>query len=245
MAFVDILGWSKAMESNSAATLYDALEPLRLRGEFHNEAYRQQVQAEYGNRLNPQMLMTQYGFFSDCFVFSMPVEMGGRIYNAVSEIMVAFLRNGFALRGGIAVGSLFHRDQIVFGNGLVAAYRIESDMAKFSRIMVDESVIAEIGIKDYDAVIKDHLGNWVVDPFPWYAKGDDMKGLLQQMFTPSQIIEVIRKKLTEFSGEPRLRDMWRFQAEVCARSLEKYGDVARDWVAELRTLIRVGSAGAT
>lgn len=243
VAFVDILGWATAMESNSAAFLYDVLEPLRNQGEIHNEGVRQHLITKFGKNVNPLFLNTHYSFFSDCFIYSMPVSMGSRIYDAISRIVQLLLNKGFVVRGGITLGNMFHRDQIAFGPALVAAYRIESDEAKFARVMISNSAIEETGIDKHDAVMRDHLGNWIIDPFPWMVTADDMRNTLEQLFNPRGIIQILSQKISDFSGQPRQKDIWRFQAEVCALSLEKYGEVANDWVIDIRNIARITAAG--
>lgn len=242
VAFVDILGWAKAMESNSAAFLYDVLEPLRNYGEIHNEGVRQEIINKFGKNANPLFLNVQYSFFSDCFIYSMPVSMGSRIYDSISKIVQLLLNKGFVARGGITSGNMFHRDQIAFGPALVAAYRIEADEAKFARVMIADSAIKETGIGEHDAVMRDHLGNLIVDPFPLMATTDDMRNLLEQLFNPTGIIQILSQNISDFSGQSRQKDIWRFQAEVCALSLEKYGEVANDWVIELRNIARNAAA---
>ena len=239
VAYIDILGWSTVTESMSAADLYEILEPLRLRGESHNESYRQQLISKFGANVNPMFLEVQYTFFSDSFIFSMPTSMGARIYDAISEIMRDLLKKGFAVRGGITAGQLFHCDQVVFGSALIAAHRIESEEANFARVMVDENAIRSTGIRQYYAVIKDQLGNWIVDPFPLCATSSDMKDLIQQIYEPKHILQIIDQKITDYASQSRIRDIWRFQAEVCALSLEKYGDIANDWVAYLRAIAEI------
>ena len=50
----------------------------------------------------------------------------------MSLVHVVDLR--LARRGGVAIGDIYHDDEAVFGPGLVRAYDIESNVAKFPRI---------------------------------------------------------------------------------------------------------------
>ena len=50
-----------------------------------------------------------------------------------------------ARRGGVAIGDIYHDDEAVFGPGLVRAYDIESNVAKFPRIVVDHEVLDTCG----------------------------------------------------------------------------------------------------
>jgi len=239
VAYVDILGWTQATETKHAWELLQTLQPVIDRGSFHNEYMRQTALEKHGDRVNPVMLGVQFGFFSDCFVSSVPASFEGRIYSIVSDIMRPLLKQGFVLRGGIAAGKLFHQDNVVFGPALIRAYRIEQDEAKFARILVDRSALLASGAHEHNAVIQDHLGNWIIDPFPCIASTEEshMHDLLCQFFDPATVVRTIGVKLREYENKPRLHDIWRFQAEVCAISLEKYGSPAADWVNELRALV--------
>ena len=214
------------------------LQPLIDRAAFHNEDSRQRAIEKYEDRVNPIMLGVQFGFFLDCFVFRVPTSFQGRIYSMVSEIILPLLKQGFLLRGGIAAGKLVHRDNILFGPAMIRAYSIERREAKFARVLVDPSALTAVERQEDDALIQDHLGNWVVDPFPWVATTNEsrMQDMLHQLFDPTAPIRVIDGKVQEYEGVPRLRDIWRFQAQVCALSLQKYGPPAGDWVKALRAL---------
>jgi hypothetical protein len=48
---------------------------------------------------------------------------------------------GVRTRGGIAFGRLFHRRDMVFGEGLVRAYRLESEIAIYPRAVIDDKII--------------------------------------------------------------------------------------------------------
>jgi hypothetical protein len=236
VAIVDVLGWSMATKTESASILFNALEPLMDRCAIHNEEYRQKLVNDFGDRVNPLMLNVQFGFISDCLILSMPVNIGSRIYSSVSDIMRKFLNSGFLVRGGVTAGSLFHRDQIVFGPALVEAHKIEANDAKFARVLIDISAINETGIGQDDAVMKDHLGNYIVDPFPSIATSPDMKKMLDGFFRLDHLIEITGENIKKFGIQPRIRDKWRFQAKVCALSLGKYGDVTNDWVEKFNDL---------
>jgi hypothetical protein len=51
------------------------------------------------------------------------------------------LRRGILTRGGIALGQLLHHHNVIFGPALVRAYRLESQLALFPRVIVDAPVL--------------------------------------------------------------------------------------------------------
>jgi hypothetical protein len=184
--------------------------------------------------VNPLMLAVQFGFFSDCFVLSMPVSHGDRILSSLSEISYRFLERGFAIRGGVAAGALYHLDNVVFGPALIAAVGLEGT-TRLARIQLDESAVQFCAVDDdLTAVITDHDGLLVVDPFPVVAKHTADESLIPMGPTPP-ILELLARNaasLTELSH----RDKWRYLANLCATSLEKYSAHNPQWSRECRKI---------
>lgn len=54
------------------------------------------------------------------------------------------LKRGILTRGGVALGRLLHHDNVIFGPALVRAYRLESQLALFPRVIVDPPVLESI-----------------------------------------------------------------------------------------------------
>src|ERR1700756_3728702 len=52
---------------------------------------------------------------------------------------------GFLIRGGIALGGLYHSSDIVFGEALIDAYRLESKVAVYPRILISPTVLRRPG----------------------------------------------------------------------------------------------------
>lgn len=236
-AYVDILGWSEAIKTESALSLYNALKPIIERAAFNSQPHRNALLEKYGNKINPLMLEVQFGFFSDCLVLSIPVSMEGRIYDVISHISMKLLQRGFAVRGGISAGELFHNDQIIFGPALIEAHKIESQQANFPRVMIDPRAIEATGINPDYSIMTDPYNDWVVDMFPYQAKAPDMRNLIQQFYDPDLIIEVITTKLLSTQNIQTSNEKWRYQATLCAESLKKYGAASQDWVYKLEKLV--------
>src|SRR5947207_13388238 len=56
----------------------------------------------------------------------------------VSRLQLGLLATGIFTRGGIAKGRLHHTDKVVFGPAMLEAYRLESSISRFPRVLVDE-----------------------------------------------------------------------------------------------------------
>ncbi len=78
--------------------------------------------------------------FSDCFAVS---DIGALAYTVVARVQeLAFTlleEEGMLCRGGIVEDRLHHRDGVVFGPALVRAYAIESRVANYPRIVVEDA----------------------------------------------------------------------------------------------------------
>jgi hypothetical protein len=91
--------------------------------------------------------------------------------DAIATIQLHATARGFLMRGGIAVGDLIHDDDMVFGPALNRALELESKIAKYPRIIVDDDVAKigdarniiseEGGLKFLDPFTTAYFGNWI------------------------------------------------------------------------------------
>lgn len=82
------------------------------------------------------------------------------IIDIVSFWQSMLLRHGLLLRGGIAIGDLYMRDIFIYGKALINAYKLESEIAIYPRIIASSRVAYLCG---NDAIIKDFDGQWFVN----------------------------------------------------------------------------------
>lgn len=153
IAFIDILGSSEAIKK-------DAEESLNI------------VHQAYENSLNMfRGLFRDYymrpivKIFSDNIVVAVPCReerfkrsafLAVAMMSAI--IQVDFLKKGWLTRGGIASGSFFADEVMVWGTALVNAYKLESTVAIYPRVVVDPGLIGELrlGIQS-----DDHCKMWL------------------------------------------------------------------------------------
>src|SRR2546426_3373667 len=144
VAFIDILGFSQhvrrtADEPAFVARLYDALRLVDRQG-------RLWVAQAIGGPDTPAAEVAaqtaamdfRMQVFSDSLVLSQRGNVGGLLFVRVSQLAMALLELDVLIRGGIAQGSLYHDDTVVFGPALVEAYTLESKRAKFPRVIVSQ-----------------------------------------------------------------------------------------------------------
>ncbi len=106
--------------------------------------------------------------FSDHIVISFP-PVGDPLFASepyhlalkCSEAFIAKLVRdaldlGLLLRGGAAIGSVYHKEGVIVGEALVKAYELESTVARYPRIAVSQSVYSQYG--DYFHIKADDDG---------------------------------------------------------------------------------------
>ncbi|MGO7175361.1 hypothetical protein ACCT06_15940 [Rhizobium ruizarguesonis] len=131
VAFVDILGFS--------ALVREADRDPELRRRIA-QALRQ-VSALQGPIEGDTSFRAQN--FSDCLILTADKTASGlwRLLFAIGELTWYLLDIGVLLRGGVTIGQAHHDEEIVYGVGVLRAYELESKIADFPRVILDQSVV--------------------------------------------------------------------------------------------------------
>lgn len=160
VAFIDILGFKEIVkqseiDKSKIEFLYSALEFLKnwevpekwdlTLIEIEEDAQKRGVENfEIRGKTNCTS-------FSDSIVVS--VKVGENNINEISSTLITnlgyigaiLLEKGILIRGGLTIGNLIHNDNgIVFGQGLIDSYKLESKNAKFPRIILSDKLIKEL-----------------------------------------------------------------------------------------------------
>ena len=132
VAFVDILGFSEIVVRNVGPD----------RGKQRKALVRLLQVA--GDRGIGKIFGDDFRFqqFSDSIIMSENVSALGlwNLLDAVSDLADELLFKGLLIRGGIAKGHLHHDDKVVFGPAFLDAYRIESTISDFPRVVLSSEV---------------------------------------------------------------------------------------------------------
>jgi len=59
----------------------------------------------------------------------------------IKDLALQMLKLGLLIRGGVAIGNIFHDDHIIFGVGVNEAYRLESTVARYPRVILSKAAI--------------------------------------------------------------------------------------------------------
>lgn len=87
--------------------------------------------------------------FSDSIVVSIRIEDDlneafSTLIANLSRIGAQLLCDGILIRGGIDLAEVYHNDGIVFGKGLISSYELETNAAKYPRIIISKKLISEL-----------------------------------------------------------------------------------------------------
>ena len=128
VAFVDILGFSaivRKIEHDATSHRINALaDALRAIGSHHPSL-------NGGDDF-------QFQTFSDSIVISSATTPTGllHIFHSISELFIDLLKPGLLIRGAVAKGKLYHDQFVMFGPALLDAYSIETNIAKYPRVVL-------------------------------------------------------------------------------------------------------------
>ncbi|HUN99014.1 MAG TPA: hypothetical protein VMU69_22635 [Bradyrhizobium sp.] len=149
------------------------------------------IAADYGALVDDQDIASTA--FSDSIVISVPEPVDrnktGCLYAmafAVQGLCRQLLVDlGVLTRGGIARGPAYHKDGSLFGRAIIDAYKLERDVAKVARIVVDQTVARHwadtfgnprglVALKD--VIRHDHDGVPILDLFHFPERDSIDKG---------------------------------------------------------------------
>jgi hypothetical protein len=93
-----------------------------------------------------------------------------RILAGVAEMA---LRIGVVIRGGLSFGQLYHENGVAFGEALVDAHRLESEVAGNPRVVISERVLRRIThepLERLGSYLRDYDGLWHLNYFDRLAR---------------------------------------------------------------------------
>ena len=183
-AFVDILGFRELINRLGKGAL-SVREMRELLTTIHK----------------PDGLSTQYWptdfrtqSISDAVAISANVNREGliEILRALENLTLRLLDKGYFIRGGLVKGRLFHDENVVFGDALVEAFRIESEIARYPRVMTTRAVWL-----DYEKYRAEDDGGSLDD---WLKQSDDGPMFVHTLRSTSAF--AYRTKLDNLSLSP-------------------------------------------
>lgn len=189
--FIDLLGFSNTVAKIDAATKEGDDEISNIRDFLFNLSA---LQGEFDPKTSGEgsILLTRIppavSTFSDHIVISYPLRrtitelrldepstldfIMRSINWLLTRIAAAALRIGFLVRGGAAIGNLFHSGGVVFGKALNDAYDIECHKSEYPRVVLSDEIARRIERKDWlaESTVKGDDGLYHFDYFKGLAR---------------------------------------------------------------------------
>lgn len=178
--------------------------------------------------------------FSDCIVVSYKVEEESAVFwllNEISYCVVELAYSGFLLRGALTIGDLYHTSEHVVGPGLVTAYELESNLAIYPRIIVDEKVF---GVAR-NAKSEIHTADEELDYVQKFLKKDDDGWFYYDYVSFESVVETTGCEMDEYPdyifelGQTIKRGLKHKRADV----LNKYLWLYRQYIREIERVTNI------
>ncbi len=140
LAFVDILGF-KNMVQISASNIQEQIRLMKAMDIIHSY--------KTFNDEGPDGGLRKYGVqvttFSDSAILSYPISFDGGLFHVLIDLIhlqmeLALL--GIFIRGGVSIGAAYHNEFNAFGPAMVDAYELESNVAKYPRIILSGQTLS-------------------------------------------------------------------------------------------------------
>ena len=222
--FVDFLGFkevSRNIDDTKRKEILELLEDLAaLRGEFAV----QKLDEESGISISFKPAIST---FSDHIVISYPMRVirdqhgshesippifiASHFVKLLGKIAAAALRIGFLVRGGSAIGKLYHACGVVFGEALLDAFEIESRTSVYPRVVLSQQITSRSDWISQTTYIKkcedglyhfDYFTSLLFDAAP---VGEKFGVTTKEWF--DNVAALIAQKLTELENGGRLNEL--------------------------------------
>lgn len=178
VAFIDILGFSalvKRIGEDPAIhkKLQDALNRIKA------------AKGAPDISTSPEKLAVSV--FSDSIVISAAEENYHSVVWAAIHLQCDLLAMGVLVRGGISSGKTVHSDEMLYGEGMIKAYELESKTAIYPRVVIDPKLLARIPDSYRSTFFNvDADGLSFIDPFSMGINSYDADELLTDGYDPHE-----------------------------------------------------------
>lgn len=186
--------------------------------------------------------LVKFKQFSDCICLSIPDFKGsdseavtfGLFLVIVKNYYFNFVKKNLYLRGGVSIGFHYEDDNIIFSEGLIKAYYLESKKSIYPRIILDKKlikrlkklwkyqkvVISDFGIEKL--ILVDNEGTTFINPFnPTKSMGKMMpNGIkdtnLQELDNKFRIDikRNLENKIKEYESDDHILSKYRWLKEL-------------------------------
>jgi len=159
IAFIDILGFKDIVRRSERSPrtlklIYDSLSFLKMRENSSKwDIQLIEIEEDAQKRNMAKFNITNRTFcssFSDSIAVSVSYdedsinESFSTLVANLSFVGARLMTNGILFRGGITSGNIHAENGIIFGQGLIDAYELESKIARFPRILISDKLLKRL-----------------------------------------------------------------------------------------------------
>lgn len=211
VCFIDVLGFSDDILKNWKSLISNPLDKiLTIKNEMpifsevvdNGDA----LHRKYVCRVNTisDSVTICFGYTDDIIIGDLVLGLESVLAN-IAYIWSTFIHNGYTIRGAIDFGDIYWNESELIGPAFINAYRLESEIAKISRIIVssDLNKVLKDLVDRYKSPLTDHLlqrfrkdidGYLTVDPKILYSTDVERVSLIVSLkkmreSVPSSIIK--------------------------------------------------------
>jgi len=183
VAFVDILGFKNLVLS------------LKNDPALHEKVYLalSKIKSVYTHSQSGHTAQSdlEVSIFSDSIVISSEMASISNIFSVIwtcGWLQAQLFGISILTRGGISQGLTVHEKDIIYGEGMINAYKIESSAAVYPRIVLDPKISQSLNSNIKDKFLdKDFDGLWFIDPFKFHEGVGDADELLADGWDPREL----------------------------------------------------------
>lgn len=219
VAFIDILGFRALVrqlsgDSSRHTKIKQALTEIRSYKKLSVQKYTDQSKLEVS-------------VFSDSIAISgSSDDIFDVIWSAI-YLQCRLLALGILVRGGISRGQTVHTADILYGEGMLNAYDLESKVAIYPRIILDPKLLDDIEpLHRAIFLTQDTDGLWFIDPFSLGVHSCDVDALLEDGYNTSvesleSLRSIIDHELSQLSDVNHLAK-WQWLKSQYGRAIIEY-----------------------
>ena len=216
VCFIDVLGFSNDILNNWHNPESDPLEKiLSIKDKMpmfdeSTESNESDSHRKYVCRVNTisDSVTICFGYDEDIIVGDMVLGLEAVIGN-IAYIWSTFISEGYSIRGAIDYGDIYWDTNELIGPAFINAYRLETEVAKSSRLIISSSFNCELKnlFLNYESVLTEHLisrfrkdvdGYIIVDPSLLYDTEEQRLQLIEDLKCMRNKVKsgVIKEKYT-------------------------------------------------
>ncbi len=189
VTFIDILGFANLVQriGHDPALHRKVTRTLAWVGLFRSSS------EESGTAQSKLQITT----FSDSVVITGDASELHSIFWTSLMLQAELLGIGVLLRGGISVGRVVHEAHVLYGEGMLRAYALESKVAVYPRIVIDDLIQPLISPAHRQMFLRqDSDGMWFLDPFSVGIGGQNSEALLEDGGDPhEEALKALREEI--------------------------------------------------